>query len=317
MSTGTATAGSGSGSGRLLVAVDLGGTSMRAALVDGDGNVRARRERPTPPSADAAPLRALAAEAVAEAGGPTAVTGALVGVPGRVDYGAGCLEWAPNIPATWAGELTEAALADHLGVPVALANDADLAAVGEAWFGAGRDHRDVAYLTVSTGIGAGVVNGGLLLHGRRSLAEIGHTVLDRLAAAEDRPFSVEDLGSGTAMRRLAVEAGIDCDGIEVERRWRAGDPVATGVWESVVAAAALGAVNLAHLFTPDVIVVGGGVGLVGEPVLEPMRQALAAHGPPGLPEPVEVVNATLGDDAGLAGAGAWHRAFNPEAASRG
>lgn len=305
------------GPAALLVAVDLGGTSMRAALVDGDGNVRARRERPTPPSADAAPLRALAAEAVAEAGGPAAVAGALVGVPGRVDYGAGCLEWAPNIPATWADELTEAALAGHLGLPVALANDADLAAVGEAWFGAGRDHRDVAYLTVSTGVGAGVVHGGVLLHGRRSLAEIGHTVLDRAAAAEGRQFSVEDLGSGTALRRLAAEAGLDGDGIEVERRWRAGDPAATEVWESVVSAAALGAVNLAHLFTPDVIVVGGGVGLVGDPVLEPMRRALAAHGPRGLPEPVEVVNATLGDDAGLAGAGAWHRAFNPGAASRG
>jgi predicted NBD/HSP70 family sugar kinase len=198
---------------------------------------------------------------------------------------------------------------------VALANDADLAAVGEAWFGAGRDHRDVAYLTISTGIGAGVVTGGLLVHGRRSLAEIGHSIVDWRGLDRERA-TVEQLGSGTALRTLAAEAGLVADGREVERRWRAGDPVAGAVWSAVVEVAAAAAVNLAQLFTPEVIVVGGGVGLVGEAVLGPMRALLAEWGPAGLPEPVQVVNAALGDDAALAGAAAWHRAFTPEAASR-
>jgi glucokinase len=297
----------------LLLGVDLGGTSMRAALVDTDGVVHRRLVRPTPGTPDSKPLLALAAEAVEGA----SVSGAVVGVPGRVDYGAGRLEWAPNLPAGWADELREDALSDALGVGVALANDADLAAVGESWFGAGRDHRDVVYVTISTGIGGGVVNGGLLLHGRRSLAEIGHTVVDRAAAAAGRPATVEALGSGTALARVAAEAGHPIDGVEVVRRWRAGDPVATEIWESALEVAGLVAANVAQLFTPDVIVVGGGVGLVGEPVLDRMRRARAEHGPVGLPEPVEVVNATLGDDAGLAGAGAWHRAFRPAAASRG
>jgi glucokinase len=294
-----------------VLAVDLGGSSMRAARTSSAGLVVCRREMPTPGSADAGPLLELVHEVM----GSASVGAAVIGVPGRVDYGGGVLEHAPNLPLGWIDELTEDRLGASLGLDVSLANDADLAAVGEAWFGAGRGHRDVAYLTVSTGIGAGVVTGGLLVHGRRSLAEVGHSIVDR-RALESGWATVEDLGSGTALGRLAAAAGFEADGREVERRWRAGDPAATEVWEDVITVAALAAVNLAHLFTPEVILVGGGVGLVGEAVLGPMRALLAEWGPAGLPEPIKVVNAALGDDAALAGAAAWHRAFNPEAASR-
>ncbi|MBW3610027.1 MAG: ROK family protein [Actinobacteria bacterium] len=294
-----------------VLAVDLGGSSMRAALTADDGTVRSRCERPTPRSPTAQPLIELVGVVLAG----REVGSAVVGVPGRVDYRVGVLEHAPNLAAGWADELTEVGLGDALGVDVALANDADLAAVGEAWFGAGRDHRDVAYLTISTGIGAGVVTGGLLVHGRRSLAEIGHSVVDWRGLAQGRA-TVEQLGSGTALRTLAAEAGLDADGREVERRWRAGDPTASDIWHAVVTVAAAAAVNLAQLFVPEVIVVGGGVGLVGDAVLEPMRALLAGWGPFGLPEPVRVVNAALGDDAALAGAAAWERAFTPAAASR-
>ncbi len=294
-----------------VLAVDLGGSSMRAALVAEDGGVSCRCERPTPRSPTAQPLVELLQEVAAG----QVLRSAVVGVPGRVDYRAGVLEHAPNLTPGWVGELTEREFSGALGIEVALANDADLAAVGEAWFGAGRDYRDIAYLTVSTGIGAGVVTGGLLVHGRRSLAEIGHSIVDWRGLAHGRA-TVEQLGSGTALRTLAAEAGLDVDAREVERRWRAGDRTASDVWDAVVIVAASAAVNLAHLFTPEVIVVGGGVGLVGEAVLGPMRALLAEWGPVGLPEPIEVVNAALGDDAALAGAAAWQRAFTPEAASR-
>ncbi|MHB8467787.1 MAG: ROK family protein, partial [Acidimicrobiales bacterium] len=157
-----------------VLAVDLGGTNMRCAAVDEAGTVGHRLERPTPhDGTDTSALTALMAEV---AGNVTGCTSAVVGVPGRVDYRVGALEQAPNLPVTWPPMLTEARLSQTVGLPVALANDADLAAVGEAFFGAGRAFSDVAYLTISTGIGAGVVLGGLLVHGRRSLAEVGHAV---------------------------------------------------------------------------------------------------------------------------------------------
>ena len=163
---------------------------------------------------------------------------------------------------------------------------------------------------------AGVVTGGYLVHGRRSLAEVGHTVVDGRALAEGRPATVEELGSGTALDRLAAEAGLDVTGKALVDRVRGGDQAASKVLTRVITAAAIGAVNLAHLFTPDVLVIGGGLGLNGDLVLEPIRNLLESRGPRGLPEPIAVVNAALGDNAGLAGAGAWDRAFKPEAVSR-
>lgn len=292
----------------MILGVDLGGTHVRAGLVEHDGTVVSREEG----ESNRASLGDLARAVLARG----EVTAAVVGVPGRVDYGSGVLEYAPNLDPSWAADLTEARLSDVLGVGVALANDADLAAVGEAWFGAGRDRNDVAYLTISTGIGAGVVTGGLLVHGRRSVAEVGHTIIDGHALLEHRPATVEDLGSGTALRTLALESGIADDGTALVELVRKGDVTATRIFERVVFSAAIGAVNLAHLFTPEVIVVGGGLGLVGDLVLDPIRELVGERGPRALPRPIDVVNAELGDDAALAGAAAWSRAFTPQAASR-
>ena len=139
------------------------------------------------------------------------------GLPGGVDYEAGRLLWAPHLPAQWPDLLSTEGLTAHLGLPVRIANDADLAAVGEALFGAGADSPAVAYLTVSTGIGAGVVHGGRLLRGARSLAEVGHAVIDWRAWQEGAPCTLEELGSGSGVARLAREAGLG----PLER---AGDP---------------------------------------------------------------------------------------------
>jgi len=292
------------------LAVDLGGTSMRVSRTSPEGDVLDRREAKT--GDDPHRLVELMQEVAKE--GP--VAHAVVGVPGRVDYHLGRLEYAPNLSGPWVDILNEPRLSNELGLSVSIANDADLAAVGESWFGAGRDFADVAYLTVSTGIGAGIVTGGLLVHGGRSMAEVGHTVVDGQALAEGKPATVEELGSGTALDRLAKEAGLDARGKDLVDLVRDGDEAAAKVLTRVITAAAIGAVNLAHLFTPDVIVVGGGLGLNGDLVLDPIRALLAKRGPRELPTPITVVNAALADDAGLAGAGAWHRAFRPEAASR-
>jgi len=295
------------------LAVDLGGTHMRCARVLPDGTIADRVLEPTPH--DGTSTSALVSLMTRVAGlGPC--ESSVIGVPGRVDYRYGALEYAPNLPPGWVAELTESSLVAGVGLPVALANDADLAAVGEAYWGAGTGFTDVAYVTISTGVGAGVVLSGLLVHGRRSLAELGHSViaLDRLRLGQ--PATVEDLASGTALGKASAQIGLGPLGHDVLDAVERGNPAARAVWDDLVAAAAVGLVDLAWLFSPEVIVVGGGLGLVGDVLLGPLREALVAHGPPAMDPPIAVVPASLGDDAGLAGAAAWGRAFRPEAAGR-
>ncbi len=227
-------------------------------------------------------------------------------MPGRVDHSSGRLEFAPNLPAHWHEHLTETWLSDATGLQVALANDADLAAVGEHRFGAGRGVDDMVYVTISTGVGGGAIVGGRLVRGRRSMLEIGHTTIDRHDAGPGR--TLEGAASGPALNRLAEAAGLDARGRAVIDLVETGDPTALAVWDDVVSAAGLGIAGLAHLFSPQLIVIGGGLGLTGDLLYEPLRIAVAAFGPQGLPEPIRIEAATLGDDAGLIGAAGWHAA---------
>jgi glucokinase len=286
-----------------VLAVDLGGTNMRVAIVDDDGTILDRAHEPTPH--DAATIDPFV-DLVVDLRERHDVDHAVVGLPGRVDRDDGRLLHAPNLPDGWAAQVQREHLETVLGLPVALANDADVAAVGEAYFGAGREHRDVVYVTVSTGVGAGVLVGGRLVLPRYSGGEIGHTVVDRVAASRGAAATVEGLGSGTALARLASAAGLDCSGPELVRLVEAGDPRAVAVWDEAMLTVGLGVVNLVQMVAPTCIVVGGGVGRNGELVLAPIRAALAEHGPAG--PPPTVVTALLGDDPGLIGAAAWRRA---------
>ncbi|MEM7287846.1 MAG: ROK family protein [Actinomycetota bacterium] len=228
----------------------------------------------------------------------------VVGLPGRIDYGEGALETGVNLPAGWVPQFRSAALEQQLGRPVHLANDADMAAVGEAWFGAGRDHDDVLYVTISTGVGAGLVLGRRLVAGRRSAAELGHTVIDADGTMGPGPQTVESLGSGTALGRAASARGLP-SGADLIDRVRAGDGDAAAVWEAAIGAAAIGIANMCWIAAPTAVVVGGGMGRNGDLVLQPVRRAIAEVGPADLHETIAVVEAALGDDAGLAGAAGW------------
>jgi glucokinase len=280
--------------------VDLGGTNMRAAVVDRDGTILERVKAPTPheiPNID--PFLQLLAPLAARRD----VEHAVVGVPARVDHDAGTLLNAPNLPPRWPPLLTRSTLEHELGLPVALANDADLAAVGETRFGAARGHRDVVYVTISTGLGSGILVGGRLVKPRCSAGEVGHTVVDRVLAAAGGDGTVEGLGSGTALARHAHAAGIDAVGAGLVALVEAGDAEATAVWDEAMFVAALAVVNLAHIASPSIVVVGGGVGLTGELVNAPIRDGLARFGPRG--PTIDVVTAALGDDPGLIGAAGW------------
>lgn len=283
-----------------IVAVDLGGTNTRVALVGPDGAVRARETEPTPVWQSHPDDLVALIKQVAQG---SRAARAVIGVPGRVDYVDGRAEYLPNLPSHWAEHLTREHLSTVTELDVALANDADLATVGEHRFGAGRGTSDMVYVTLSTGVGCGVILGDHLVYGRRSIAEAGHTVIDRQAGSGLRTF--EETASGTAMNRLADRAGLADRGPALVERAMQGDPAATSVWEEVVAAAGAGIANLAHLFSPELIVIGGGLGLSGEFLYEPLRQVLATDGPRNVTVPIRIAPAELGDDAGLIGAAGW------------
>jgi glucokinase len=295
---------------RPVLAADVGGTQMRAALVSPEGKILLRRSAPTPADSDvpAAFISLVGAMAAEDGHGPASY--AVVGLPGGVDYEAGRFLWAPNLPAQWPDQLSATGLSAQLGLPVSIANDADLAAVGEAWFGAGAKSSAVAFLTVSTGIGAGVVNGGRVVRGSRSLAEVGHVVIDWRAWRDGEPSTVEELGSGSGVTRQAVEAGLGAaSSQEIEASAAAGEPRAVAIWQQAIAACAAGVSNLVMSFYPSTVVIGGGMGRQ-DAFFGPLRDMVLQR-PGHHPSDLTIVRSTLGDDAGLSGAAAWARATEP------
>lgn len=132
-------------------------------------------------------------------------------------------------------------------------------------------------------------------------------MIDRTAFERGQPASLEDLGSGTALARRAAQLGMPTDGRRIVELVHAGDAAAVALWNELRDAVLIGAANLAYLFSPEAIVVGGGVGRNDDLLQSEIFEHLQNTGPPDLTAPTQVVTAELGDDAGLAGAAAWCR----------
>jgi glucokinase len=282
-----------------MLAVDFGGTRMRVAAFDTSGKVVHKQVIATPRGEPAALARTM--REVADAGG-LAIEGAVVGVPGPVNYDAGTVVRLPNLP-DWEGTISARALSQAVQMPVKLANDADLAALGEHRFGAGRGTSDMVYVTSSTGVGAGVIIKNRLLRGRLSLAEAGHMIIEREGGG-----TLEGLGSGTALERITGSKGAD-----VTRRALGGDKAALRALRDVADALAVGVFNLVHCFMPERVVIGGGVSQAGDLLLEPVRERLRACGAACSASACDVFVAAGGDDVGLLGAFAlWQEPIAPE-----
>jgi glucokinase len=211
------------------------------------------------------------------------------------------------LPAAWVAELAEDRLAPRLCRRVSVANDADLAAVGETYFGAGRNATDVVFVTVSTGIGAGVLLNRRLVRGRRSIAEVGHTIIDRRAFAHAEPATLEEWASGSSVERLTQIASVEAHtGEQLEALEESGDHRAIRVWMQMVESVTIGIINLAWCYGPDLIIIGGGIGRE-RPLLDPVQERLTAIAPT-IAMRFSLVKAELADDAGLIGGAAWDRA---------
>jgi glucokinase len=161
------------------VAVDVGGTNIRAARFTAAGDLVARARRPTPDPADDEGVLGQLYQTVAEVMPPSGDGVKAIGVcaPGPVDPFAGVIYRAPNVPG-WINVPLRDKIRSKFGLPTVIGNDANMAVMGEWRFGAGRGHNDVLFLTISTGIGGGVVAGGRLLLGAHGLAtELGHVTI--------------------------------------------------------------------------------------------------------------------------------------------
>lgn len=285
-----------------MIGVDLGGTKILAGLVDRDGAIEARREVETPVRSQEALLEALGA--IVETLLDDSVAAVGFGVPSQIDQRAGRTGLAVNIPL---GNLPFRDLyAQRFGRPVALENDANAAAYAEFATGAGRGSETMAMLTLGTGVGGGIVLDRRLYRG---WAEVGHLVVEYggppcQGSCTGRGH-LESFCSGHAAGELARDLyGPLATAVELCAAAREGDRAAADALDLLGRRLGAGIGSLVNLFDPDVVVIGGGFGvgafdLVVPPAREVVRrEALAPAG-----EDVRIVPATLGEDAGLVGAG--------------
>jgi glucokinase len=287
--------------------VDVGGTDCKVGVVDAEGRVRAETEFETPTSPDIAvrEIERACAALAAEVGGRIDRLG--LGVPGPLDLERGIIVQAPNLG--WRDVPLRDMVADALGCPVVMDNDANAAAYGEAWVGAGRGARVLLLVTLGTGVGGGVVEDGRVFHGARGLAvEIGHMV----AVAGGRVCScgkrgcVEAYFSAHALSEQAAEVQASDGDPRVHRslfeRYASGDPRIVPWLGNAIDILAQGVAHAGVLFDPDRIVFTGGLTRSWDVYRDRLLQGLQGDLGPAGPPPGGIGLTELGGRAGVVGA---------------
>ena len=293
----------------LAVGVHFAERSLRVALADVSHRVVAEQRLPLPPEhrADSGLDRVamLVDELVDNLGAdPGEVLALGVGVPAPVDVHTGCVT-APGMLRGWDEVPVADVLERRFGVPVAVDNDANLGALAELRFGAGRGLQHVVYVRVSHGIGAGLVLGGQLLRGRAGAAgEIGHVVVD----PDGRPCRcgkrgcLETVVGAAGLVSPLREARGHLTLRDVVAGARSGDPLLAGVVATAGRQLGEALVDVCALVDPDVVVLGGELSVAGDLLLDPLRAVLAERALPSTAGPTRVVAAALGDQSEVRGA---------------
>ncbi len=322
----------------LAVGIDVGGTKISAGVVDGSGTIRSRFYS----RAHAGHPPALVVEGIEEAFNAVlaragldrrSVQGVGIGCAGHINSETGQVLCCSNLPA-WDNVPLRQIVSDCLGLSVRVDNDANCAALGEYYFGAGRGSRHMCYVTFSTGFGAGLVLGGRLYRGATGTAgEIGHTVivpdgemctcgkrgcamayasgiaLSRMACERVRS------GERTRLRDICGESPEYVSGEAIAKAARDGDGLALDLVRGAARFFGMSLANLVEVINPEVIVIGGGLARIGAILLDPCLAALDENLQPVLRNVTQVVPSQLWDDAGLVGAAAlvWEDECGPAA----
>lgn len=312
--------------GRLILGLDIGGTKLAVGLVTPAGAQVAQSRVPTLAHEGPEPvigrLIGLCRQVVEQAGVDwSRVVAAGVGCGGPLDPIAGVIKSPPNLPG-WDEVPLVRILEQAMAIPVYLDNDANAAALGEHRFGAGRGVANLVYLTISTGIGGGIIINNRLYQGENGNAgEIGHMSVEyrgRLCNCGARRY-LEAYASGTSIAARAREAVLageisilqslagspeQITGEIVEAALRAGDPVATRIWGETMEILGAGVANVIQIFNPRRVVLGGGITNMGDLLFEPVRRFALERSMGPLADVVEIVPAQLGGQVGVLGAAA-------------
>jgi predicted NBD/HSP70 family sugar kinase/DNA-binding transcriptional ArsR family regulator len=292
------------------VGIDFGHSHLRVAVSDLASTILAERTQPLDTDHDAQEGLDAAAELVettlAEAGvDRSAVIGAGMGLPGPIESGEGVVGTSAILPG-WIGMTAESEMRRRLDIPVMVDNDANLGALAEAAFGAGRDAGDLVYLKVSSGIGAGLILNGRLYRGAGGLAgELGHVLVEPngvVCRCGNRGCLETVAGTGALIDRLRPSHGENLTVEAMLEAARTGDAACRRVIHD--AGRALGQVvaTLMNVLNPELFVVGGHLGRAGDELLAGIRESVARAALPETARRAEVVAGVLGDRAHVLGA---------------
>ena len=307
------------------IGIDVGGTNVKIALVDGEGKIIYSNSVPTYAQMGyeytvnniKQAIRDLMKETNTDA---KEIEGIGFDFPGQVDYKTGVVKLAPNIPG-WVNVPIAQMIEEEFNIPTRIDNDVRCAALGELKFGAGKGCENFVCITVGTGIGSGLVINGQLVRGAANAAgEIGHIKLQMnggpicgcgdtgcLEAFASGPSIVamaqEYLkgGKSTKFREMAGADG-EITPYIVAKAAEAGDPVAKRIFEIVGTYIGMGLVSVINLLNPEKVIIGGGVAAAGDLLLAPIRKTIKERAMVVAGNSVEIVPAELGNSAGVIGA---------------
>ena len=299
----------------LTIAIDIGGTHIRVAAYEPDSTkpIAHNKTKSLAKTPGVYDRLVKAVEAVWQEGRVSAIG---IASPGPLDPHTGIILDTPNIPQ-WKNFPVAPKLSERFGVPVYLDNDANMAGLAEWQFGAGKGHSDVVYLTISTGIGGGVISNNNLLQGFRGMGgELGHMTIDPDGplCGCGHPGHVELFSSGPAIARYvneqleaggksSLQADPNLSAAQIADAARQGDSLAISAFERAGRYLGIAVANYLAIFDPSILIFGGGVSQVGDLLFKPFEESLRKHVfHPHYLDNLVITKAALGDDAGLLGA---------------
>ncbi|WP_067839640.1 ROK family protein [Amphibacillus sediminis] len=294
------------------IGIDIGGTKVAIAIVNQSGQIISQDKLATDLSI--APVQmierinlAVEQQLATYSIDRDQIAGIGIGAPGPLNSKEGIITSPPNLK-NWINIPIVEQIKQFFKLPVRLENDANAAALAEKWLGAAQANHDFIYMTISTGIGAGIYANGQLITGSRGNAgDFGHTVIDPSfgQCICGQYGCLEHIASGTAIARKGTElAGVQLSTAEVFARYQQNDPILTPFIESVIRVLGIACTTLINTFDPEKIVIGGGVSKVGDVLFKGMKQYVRKYALNPEGRETAIVPALLDQNAGVIGAAA-------------